>query len=124
MRVQLSLYSGWLTAAFILNLSSYLKTIGIDQDLVNEEMVTIMILGVALCIYNYASVHELNPLYGAVYIWVLFAINVKSKDRGDTPSLDTVSLILGYFQILFILGLSGWCISKKSKGELEHGLFF
>ena len=70
-----SLYSGWLTAATILNITAMLTFFGFTGfDWYSEEAITITILYVAGLIYNLASYIELNPLYGAVFVWVVVAI--------------------------------------------------
>lgn len=75
-----SIYSGWVTAATILNATFLLKISGIsDPDVstlygFDEEQITVLILTVAFIIYNLASWIELNPLYGSVFIWVVMAI--------------------------------------------------
>jgi hypothetical protein len=72
-----TIYSGWVTAATILNATFMLKFFGVaDPDIpyVNEEQITVGILFVAMAIYNLAAWTELNPLYGSVFIWVVMAI--------------------------------------------------
>ena len=75
LRAGFSIYSGWVTAATILNATFLLKFFGVD-DLgpINEEQATVGILYIAFFIYNLASYSELNPLLGSVFIWVVTAI--------------------------------------------------
>ena len=71
----LSIYCGWLTAATILNITSLLKFYEFEGfEWYSEESITITILYVAWLIYTLATYIELNPLYGAVYVWVVVAI--------------------------------------------------
>jgi hypothetical protein len=72
----LTIYTGWLTSATILNFTAMLKdTFGFSEfEWYSEENITITILYVAFFIYELASYTELNPLYGAVYIWVAVAV--------------------------------------------------
>ena len=61
LRLGLSIYSGWLTAATILNVTYMLKCFGVkDPELgsFDEETWTILILYVAFIIYNVASYME------------------------------------------------------------------
>ena len=51
-KIAFSIYSGWITAASILNVSFTLKSLGYDS---NEEQFAIYILWVAFVIYNVAS---------------------------------------------------------------------
>lgn len=76
LRIGFSLYTGWVTAHSIVNVAFFLKAVGMkDQNAgFSETTWCIIILYVALVIFILASLMERNPLYGAVYIWVLFAI--------------------------------------------------
>ena len=72
-----SLYSGWITAAAILNAAFMLKSMGLaypNIEYVYEGYLTVGVLWVGLIIYNLASYIERNPIYGSVLIWVLLAI--------------------------------------------------
>jgi len=72
-----SIYSGWVTAATILNAVYLLKVSGMaDPNIywVNEEQITVGILWVAFLIYNIRSYVDRNPLYGSVLMWVILAI--------------------------------------------------
>jgi hypothetical protein len=72
-----SIYSGWLTTATILNVAFLLKSLGVDTgntNVSNEVFWSKIILSVAFVIYNAYSYQARNPLFGAVFIWVLEAI--------------------------------------------------
>jgi len=71
-RCGITIYTGWVTAATILGVTYVLQCFGMDT---NESTWAVNILYIALFIYVLASFMERNPLYGAVYIWVLIAIN-------------------------------------------------
>ena len=74
-RAGLSIYTGWLTSATILNFTATLKEFGFSGfDWYSEEAITITILWVAFLIYTLAAFFELNPLYGGVFVWVAVAI--------------------------------------------------
>ena len=74
-RAGLSIYTGWLTSATILNFTATLKEFGFSGfDWYSEEAITITILWIAFLIYTLASLFELNPLYGGVFVWVAVAI--------------------------------------------------
>jgi hypothetical protein len=99
-RAPFSVYSGWVTAATILNMSYMLKSWGMSDPatiakpknpkafefmtplmFTTEEIFTCIILSVAELIYLVAAYSERNPLFGSVYLWVLSAIleNTLSK---------------------------------------------
>jgi hypothetical protein len=102
MRGGFSIYSGWVTAATILNVTYLLKSLGLaDPDIpfgMDEESVTVVILWVALAIYNLKAYMDRNPLYGSVFIWVILAIrnnivNNKSAQKriNEAPDGESVS---------------------------------
>jgi len=80
LRCGFSIYAGWLTAATILNFSIILKDIGLSDSnniYPSEEEWTKIMMMVALVVYVLVSVSERNPLFGAVYLWVLVALIVE-----------------------------------------------
>jgi len=86
-----------------------------------ESTWTCIIFYVALVVYVLASAMERNPLYGGVYIWVLFAI----KNRAAAyPDIQTHSVIAVIILIVALVGITGLSIYEKMKGKLEKGLFF
>jgi len=76
-RIAFSIYSGWVTAATILNVSIALKSAGLDDSVIDEASCTIAILYIAWVIYLLISLKYKNPVYSAVYIWVL--VSIKSR---------------------------------------------
>jgi len=75
MRCGFSMYTGWVTAATFLNVTFMLKGFGFFKEPTGaEETWTIVNMWVAFVIYNFIQGFERNPLYGGVFIWVLFAI--------------------------------------------------
>ena len=74
-----SIYAGWVTAASILNVCFLLKSNGMDQ---NEQEWGIVIMWVAIVIYNVAAFREKNPVYGLVFLWVIVAINSNAVTLG------------------------------------------
>ena len=77
MRGGFSIYSGWVSAATILNVSYMLKSYGLEDGNIpwfTEETAGVAILYVAFAIYNVAAYSERNPLYGSVLIYVTYAI--------------------------------------------------
>jgi len=81
LRIGFSIYGGWLTAATILNFSIVLKDLGVsDQNenmFLTEEYWTGLMLWVAFVVYMAATLIERNPLFGAVYLWVLVGLIVE-----------------------------------------------
>ena len=66
MMIGFSIYAGWLTAATILNICYYLKSIGYQEPKIDEEKVTIILLWIATLIYVTGTIREKNPWYGLV----------------------------------------------------------
>ena len=83
LRCGFTIYTGWVTAATILNVTFFLKSLGMKDDKAgfSEDTWCVIILWVALCVYVLASFMERNPLYAAVYIWVLVAIRKNHDDE-------------------------------------------
>lgn len=103
-----SIYSGWVTAATILNVTYMIKSWGFnetDVEWLDEEIATIVIAWVAFVIYNLATYIERNPMYGAVFIWVITAIRNNVIEKGD---LDTLKTNTDWIAILQILSVVGW----------------
>ena len=92
-RLGFSIYNGWVTTATILNFFFVAKSIGSDntQPPTQESLLprppstyevewSVIILYVAEVLYITVTVFERNPIYGAVWCWVLFNIRDFSKD--------------------------------------------
>ena len=107
---------GWGTAALILNIAFMLKSWGVVGDF--EVTVSVIILWVALVIYVIYSFLERNPLFGAVYIWVLFAI--RDFENMHAPIVSACSTLLVIHGI-YIVALTAFCIWQK---PTTHGLFY
>ena len=126
----MTIYSGWLTAATILNLSMTLKWFGLNDSSLpswlDEERIGIAILYVAALIYNVASYFESNPLYGAIFVWVVVAIrnDVVNKMPQYTDLKQNLD-ILGIFQALSMTALASYeAVEKFVEGSDETGLFY
>ena len=106
MRGGFSIYAGWVTAAFILNVAFLLKSLGMaDPNILNgevtEEQVTILVLWVAFAIYNLESHADKNVLYGSVFFWVLAAI--RDHILNTEPEYSAIAknaLIIGCLHVL------------------------
>jgi hypothetical protein len=75
LRVGFTIYSAWVNAATILNVAFSLKSSGWKDNVIfSESTWGCIVLWVALFIYAMVTLAEKNPLYGLIYIWVLFNI--------------------------------------------------
>jgi len=119
-RVGFSIYTAWVTAATIIGATIVCKTNGLDT---NEQTWAIVMLWVALIVYLFYSFMERNPVYGAVYIWVLFAIKANAEDFGFTEVAEAVPAVLISFVLLLVI-VTIYCIYLKLKGKCERGLFY
>jgi len=123
----MSIYGGWLTTATILNVCFLLKSIGVDTgntNVPNEIFWSKAILSVAFLIYNSYSSIERNPLYGAVFIWVLTAIQSNIKKNEELADLfDFIHLLLPLHIITDIL-IGAYSYYEYRVGTITHGLFF
>lgn len=123
-----SLYSGWLTIATILNLTAMLTFFGFRGfDWYSEEAMTITMLYIAGFIYNLASYIELNPLYGAVFVWVCLAIRSDIiTDNKDYADLQANVSWIGILHALSMTGLAGYLGAMWANGldTIPNGLFY
>ena len=88
--MRFSMYTGWVTAATFLNVTFMLKSFGLFKDTTGaEETWTIVNMWVAFIIYNFIQVFERNPVYGGVFIWVLFAIKSEVSKKGGLEALES-----------------------------------
>ena len=123
LRIGFSLYTGWVTAATILNVSFFLNSVGMKNPNAGFDETTwvVIIFYIALVIYILASFVERNPLYGAVYIWVLFAIKYNQAPYSD---IQTNSIIAVVILIIALVGITGFSIYEKMNDKLTKGLFY
>ena len=125
----MTIYSGWLTTATILNIVIALKFLGVkDPDIpITEEITSIILLYVAAIIYNLASYIELNPLYGAVFIWVVYAIRneILELKPGNDDLLVNLD-ILGVFQSISMTALVSYLAAEAiyDVSDSTRGLFY
>ena len=129
-----SIYSGWVTAATILNATFLLKFFGVEDpegvfwSLINEEQATIIILYVATFIYNLASYTEMNPLYGSVFIWVVTAIRSNIvNNKPENTALTANTEYIAIFQAISMTALWSYLGTTAIWGVddgINRGLFF
>ena len=117
MRGGFSVYSGWVTAATILNVSFVLKSWGMEDPNIpylDEEQLTTIVLWVAFLIYNLYSYVERNPLYGTIYIWVVLAIKNRTVEEGNvypmiTDNVNYIAIIHG----ISMVALWAWLAAES-----------
>ena len=71
-----SMYSGWVTTATILNVTFCLKGIGLSEKKleIDESVYSCVMLWIALVIFVLATLRERNVVFGAVWLWAVYAI--------------------------------------------------
>ena len=74
--VAFSMYSGWVTTATILNVTFCLKGIGLSEKNleIDESVYSCVMLWIALVIFVLATLRERNVVFGAVWLWAVYAI--------------------------------------------------
>ena len=132
-RFTFSIYSGWITAATILNTVFMLKSWGMsdypivdeNDDLVgwgwadvmmfmDEEVWTCVILWIAEIIYELASWSERNPVFGGVWTWALSAILYATLDeRSDNIYIIINASVILVIHIISMCTLSGWLVFEE-----------
>ena len=131
-RTGFSLYSGWVTAANVLNIFFVIKSWkspSVEDDeytAIKEEAdkgetsLAVKALYIVFVIYAAISIEELNPAYGIVLLWVYRAIQV-GQDK--IPSItNTAGLLLKIYGVLWF-GIVGYSVYEKTQGT-KRGLFY
>ena len=112
LRIGFSIYTGWVTAATILNVCFVLKSHGFADPnaYLSEAEWCPVILWVALAIYWYATYQERNPAYGIVFIWVVIAIRDRHSAVEVIASKLLIIVALHFGYMLYVTGL---CVKEK-----------
>ena len=122
LRAAFSIYGGWLTAATILNFSIILKDLGMSDESENmvltEEFWTGLMLWIAFAVYLTATLTENNPLFGAIYVWVLVGLIVEQRE--SLTIVINASIIVSIHAFILIGWASYLVLNKRDKS----GLFY
>lgn len=123
MRVMFTLYAGWVNAATIINITNFLASLGMKDPNagLNESTWAVIILYVALVIYILAAFMERNPLFGALYLYVLIAIRAKQTAYPDIQSNSLIAIII---LIVALIGITSLSVYEKMNGKATKGLFY
>lgn len=125
-----SIYSGWVTAATILNATYMLKSWGLnetDVDWLNEEYAAVAMVWIAFVVYNLATYIDRNPLYGAVFIWVITAIrNNVVENKSELTTLETNA---DWITVIHSISIVAWAahlatLSFFDADPADMGLFY
>lgn len=109
LRVGMSIYAGWVTAATILNVTYMLKSWGLSAaniSWLDEEITTIVIAWIAWTIYTLAAFLEKNPIYGGTFIWVITAIRSNAIKKG----LSKLEINTDIITVLHSVLMAGWYV--------------
>jgi len=125
-RLPITIYTGWISSATILNTTYMLKSLGMNDpgrptsriasDLLSfmmvmtEENYTFIIVWVAGLIYNLACWEERNPVYGMVFMWALSAILDNAIKKGLDLLTFNGGIVLGVHtaSMLTLMGYLLW----------------
>jgi benzodiazapine receptor len=133
MRGGFSIYSGWVTAATILNVTYFLKFLGLtDPDIpfgMDEESVTVVILWVAFAIYNLKAYWDRNPLYDSVFIWVILAIRNKIvNNKAHYTSISDSATYIAIIHGISMVALWSWLATESyydiDLTNIDIGIFY
>jgi hypothetical protein len=93
--VGMSLYSGWLSTATILNVSGMLKRTNL-ADGWNEPLITVIMLWVAASIYIGNSFLNGDPIYASVFIWACAGIRRDQEGKNELveSNLDVLIILM------------------------------
>jgi hypothetical protein len=79
-----------------------------------------VILVVAFVLYNAYSFVGRNPLFGSIFIWVLFAI--KDFQSEYTTLTEFISVLIPMHIVMEVL-IGGYSYYEYYTGKITHGLF-
>ena len=115
MRIGFSLYAGWQTTATILAICQWFKG-DILTDSSVESAWAINLFWIAWPLYIAATFREEDPIFGAVWSWVLFAvISGTQSSENEKKGLAITAWIQVIPHTVFILGF-GVFLYKKYGG--------
>lgn len=110
-----SLYTGWITAALIVNTTTGFAAAGFDAPILGEVGWTILILGVALIIYVLVLVNRNDYTFAGVGAWATFGVFV---ERLLNPTAPIVTLVAGLGALILIFAIILWGYRMKKLGRL------
>ena len=128
-----SIYSGWVTAATILNVVYMFKYFGLSDPIfggaITEEQITVAILYVAFAIYTALSYIDRNPMYGTIFEWVIIAIwyNIVTN-KSQYTAISTNALALAIANGISMVGLWTMLAAEKvydiGPSNVNIGIFY
>ncbi|WP_412560139.1 tryptophan-rich sensory protein [Winogradskyella sp. MIT101101] len=98
-------YSGWVTVASIVNISSYLVKLGWDGFGMSDLFWTILLIGVAVVINLFAIWNRNMREFALVGIWALIGIGNANKDSND---IVMFAAFVGTVILLVFIGIHGY----------------
>ena len=104
LKAGLSLYSGWLCSAFILQVSISLKKTGVSDGW-DEATWTIIMLWVASVIFIGNSLLNRDAIFSAVFIWTCTAIHALNNTGNDSVQMNLIVIIVLTSIHTLILGI-------------------
>lgn len=95
MRVGFSMYSGWVTAATVLNAFIMLKSFGAETlgGIITESELAVYVLWAVFALYSVGTFLGKNPMYGSILIWVILAIRQNQSAYPEIVSNSTAIAI-------------------------------
>ena len=124
-RCGFTIYAAWVTTATILNITHMLKSFGVEDG----ETLSIIILWIALVIYNVVTCIERNPLFGGVFIWVILAIHHNIvNNKSELEKIENNSVLIGMIHCISMFGFTTYlAIEYFSDYKVDNwyfGLFY
>jgi len=86
--VTFSFYNGWVTVASIVNITIFLKSIGVDAEKQTACVWAAVMVVVAALINLMIIVRQKDPVIPLVYIWAVLAIRHSHISDGDSDDND------------------------------------
>lgn len=101
-RLPISLLAGWVTAATILNVAIFLSIDILPQ---RSDVWAIIMIWVALVIYNVVMIMKKDPIYACVWLYALYAIYSRQNERDVSQGFKTnAAIVMGLHGVSIV----GW----------------
>jgi hypothetical protein len=99
-RIPISIYLGWITAAFVVNVSLALYSLNWDGWQVAAPIWTILMIMVATAIASLIIIRYQDYAYTVVIIWTLIAIAIRQV---DIPQITVTAVVMAIALVLLCL---------------------
>ncbi len=96
-----AIYLGWIIAATLANISSFMVSTGWDERLLTPEIWTIIVILLATAVFSLLIFKRNLRESAAVGIWTF--VGIADKNQHDFPTVSLASIVAAVILVIFIL---------------------